>query len=332
MSNSSLSAYTSYLNKVSAHLNGYSSLAMISIGVPGNLISLIIFSRLIQKKTNMGLLYTIQCIVDLISILFINVVSRMLAFNFGIQISTLNDSLCKLSIFMRRATLHFSVWMAVITTFDRFLFVLYEHRFKFIRKKSILSSIILAVFIAIALIDIPNLMYYLNTSTRTCTASNEIILSSDVISIVMRTYLPITIMLVFNIIMIRAVTKRTQTSSSSSASLNKNGRIRERNFTLAVISYDLIVFITHFPISIAYIVYDVQLYSGSFQSNPFLAAVYNLAFNVFAFFSLLDQVLSFFTYIAFNKLFRQEFLKLISKCLPLAQRFQNSDLDQSNTR
>ena len=54
MSNSSLSAYTSYLNKVSAHLNGYSSLAMISIGVPGNLLSLIIFSRLIQKKNQHG--------------------------------------------------------------------------------------------------------------------------------------------------------------------------------------------------------------------------------------------------------------------------------------
>lgn len=307
--------YIAYLNQVSKSINDSMVIAIAAIGIPGNLIAMLVFARLIHKKTNMGLLYTCQCAIDLFSVLLLLFFTRGTNLLFGISIATLNDPSCKFFMFFRRYGWHISSWMAVITSFDRYLFVFHEHRFKFMRKKLVLFSICLAMLLLMALINVPSLFFNL-VPKQGCTTTNfGILFSSDIMSIAFRTYIPLALMIFFNTKLIINTTRKP--SSIENHRQQRHSR-HHRHFTIAVVSFDVIFFITHFPISVFFILYDIKLYSGDFQKDPMSAALYNLPMNVIINFSLLDQMLSIFTYLVFNKLFRREVLKVISVAIPLS--------------
>lgn len=307
--------YITHLNSVKKYFTQYSILIISAIGVPGNLISLIIFVRLIGKKTNMGFLYSCQCGIDLVSILinlFFILGSGIL---FNISASTLNDSSCKAYMFFRRYGLHVSAWMAVITSLDRYLFVLYEHRFTFMRKKLVLLAVILITFSLLVLINTPNLLYYL-TPGRVCTATFDNVISLDIISILMRTYIPFILMGYFNYRIIRTFINKKRTMRNVSWSNIQNQKRKENEFTRAVLSFDAIYFITHFPLSVYFILYAIKLYSNVLQNDAYQSAVYSLVQAVMIYFSLLDQTFSILTYMTFNKLFRKELVRVLTMYLP----------------
>lgn len=300
--------YISYLNGTTFKMNEYFNIVITSIGIPGNLIGIVVFSRLIGRKTNMGLLYTCQCVIDFITMIIILLIIRGSTLFYGSNIMDKYDSICKFTFFMRRFMLNNSSWMAVITSFDRFVFIFYKNRFQFMRSKSKLFAIIITIMVCMALLNIPN-MFYSISPQQICSAEFSITLLSDIISILFRTYIPLTLMIIFNVMMIQKISKTR--ANNASAKLCGHRPHKENQFTIAVISSDVMFFITHFPLSIAYLVYDAYLYSGIFSQDPLLAAE-----NVFSLFliiniSFLDMTCSVFIYFTFNKVFRKEFLNLI---------------------
>lgn len=301
--------YISYLNGTTFKMNEYFNIVIASIGIPGNLIGIVVFSRLIGRKTNMGLLYTCQCVIDFITMIIILLIIRGSTLFYGSNIMDKYDSICKFTFFMRRFMLNNSSWMAVITSFDRFVFIFYKNRFQFMRSKIKLFAIIITIMFFMALINIPN-MFYAISPQQICSANFSITLLSDIISILFRTYIPLTLMVIFYVMMIYKISKTR--ANNALAKLPRGHRPRKENqFTIAVISSDVMFFITHFPLSISYLVYDAYLYSGIFSHDPLLAAE-----NVFSLFliiniSFLDMTFSVFIYFTFNKVFRKEFLNLI---------------------
>jgi hypothetical protein len=277
-----------------------------SIGIPGNLISTLIFSRLIRRKSKMGLLYTWKSLVDMLflalSLFFIRG-SRMF---FGKVIFNWSDGWCKAWSFFRRYVLHVSSWVALLTTFDRFVFVLYENRrFKFMKDKRIVCLIIVLIFIALAAFDYPNLYAYLPKNGN-CTGSFSSLLSTDIISALLRTYIPITFMVILNYRIYRKMRDSRRRASFTNTRLSR----RERHFTRAVIFTDLVFFITKFPLTISFIVYDAYYYSGVVTGSFYSFAVF--VSNIFIDFSYLDQTFSFFIHLSFNKLFRKELFRIVS--------------------
>lgn len=339
-------AYASYLNTINVDINNSLALIGLAIGVPGNLWSILVFARLISRhsktKNNMALLYTILCIFDLISIVWINLVTKgYLSWSIFEWFTSFNSSaFCPLTNFMRRATLHFSSWMTVFITLDRYVFVFYPNRFIFLRSNKLaLLGLVFLLFFLISLINIPNLFFYQTGATSaSCTASFEIILASDLLSIITRTYIPLGFIVFFNIKMILKISHRKTTllvSSfpiSSISNNDSNKASRERLVTLAVISSGLIFFVTHFPISIVYILYDIQLYnSDEFRNtDPLVAAVYNLTFNCFVNFSVLDQIFSIVTYWLFNKIYCQEARRLLALCFTCLSNVSSSNSEDLN--
>lgn len=340
MSNSSIGNRIVYLKQINTDMNNYFVIVALLVGLPGNLFSAFIFARLIARhnktKNNMGLLYATLCLIDFTSIAWILLVDKgYLTAYFGVSFASLGHSFCPLSTFMRRACLHFSSWMAVLITFDRYLFVFHPSRLKRLRNRKLgLVGIIAAMLSLITLADIPNFYFYRSVSTGVCTAVFGIVLSSDVISIVIRTYVPITLIVFFDLKMIFKIWKKNKlpTSSTTSATLHltkswtsppppplsstKTNRLaRERLFTMAVISSGLIFSITHFPISGVYIAYDIKLYSGALSSDPLVSIVYSLLLNAAANFSIFDQVFSILNYWTFNKIYRQEVARFFGLCL-----------------
>lgn len=302
-------SFINYLNKTTGIMNDYSTISLAAVGVPGNIISIIVFSRLIGRKTNMGVLYTSQCLIDLTTILTFLFTIRGSTMIFGVNLWNKYDWFCKFGYFIRRSMLMNSSWMAVITSFDRFVFIFYRNRFQFMRKKVNLVMIVIAMILINSLICMLNLFNYVSSASRVCTASFAITLSTDLIAILFRTYIPITLMVIFNFMMIRKISKNDKIKKS--VTMAKRSR-NENLFTIAVISSDMMFFISHFPLSIIYIVYDVYLYLDIFRQDQLIAvkSIFSLIFAIN--FSVIDMVFSIFVYFTFNKVFRNEFLSFLS--------------------
>ena len=299
-----------YFKNLTSVFEYYFNIISTSIGIPTNLIAIIIFARLMRNKTNMGYLYIWQCTVDILVLLLILFVARGTT-TFGLNVYNQNDFTCKCFNFLRRFILHASSWIAVLITFDRFTFVLYGHsnRFRFLKSKRNLTGIILTMLTIITVADIPNLYFSINKS-GSCKADFAAKFSADIISIFMRTYIPFGFMLIFNILMIRKIFKSKKLVV---ATQNSEFSRKETHFTLAVIACDVYFLLINFPLSIFYIFYDIYYYSGTFDVDPLLFNKYLFANAVFSDFSFLVQTLPFFMYLTFNKLFRNEFLYVLSR-------------------
>ena len=322
---------SSCLDQMTQKINNIMSICILSIGVPSNLISMVIFASLINKsKTNMGLLYTLQCIVDLFVAIWIQFATRYSDYaSFVFTLAEVNEPLCKVSMFFRRVSVHMSSWMVLISTLDRFLFIFKKRGCEFLRRKLVLGSFILLTFILLCLVNILNLFFYLN-SDGYCAASFEILLTSDIISIIFRTYLPFCLMFYLNVKMIRTISKRSllRIENETQKSLqSKTQRHKEHCFTVAVISSDLIFFITHLPITIVGILYDFWTYpslNDGVEENSSQQSVYDFILMISMNISYLDKAFSIFFYLAFNKIFRAQFVVFVAKCLPMSiQNYKN---------
>ena len=294
-----------------------------SIGIPFNILSIIIFARLLRNKNNMGFLYIWQCSIDLCILLF-NLFILRSHINLGIRLQ--NQSACKASLYVYRILVHASSWIAVLTTFDRFTFVLYGHnnRFRFLKSKRNLTCIILAILTIITILDIPNYFFYYDddSNQKICNADIAIKFATDIISILLRTHFPFVLIFIFNAIMIRKIVKTRKNTSIQNANLRKHN-----NFTIAVIAYDVFFFALNAPLSIYHMFYDVNFISGHLTKNFEFQAKYALVNAFTANLSICEQIFSFLMYFAFNKLFRKELLYIIDRIF----RFRNvSQLKQNS--
>lgn len=296
-----------YLNNLNLLINEIMTIFQAAIGIPLNLLSIFIFSRLMKNKTNIGFLGIIQCITDLLILSAFSVLFRSFPYIIPIMMINYTNTSCKILTFLRRFMLHISSWMRVLITFDRFIFILfgYRNRFPLMKSKRFLAILISIVFLILAIVDIPNFFFNLNAMNQ-CSADSSIIVASDLIWIFLRTYLPFALMLGINIYLIVCIkTKRAIVFTN-----NDSQSRREYQFTIAVIVFNVSFFVYNSPLSVYYIVYDVVLYSGAF-ADPLINAKYTLVYMIAGGFAILDQSLSFFMHFAFNKLFRQEILYLI---------------------
>ena len=301
------------INRIASSIVYYDNIFFLAVGVPLNLLNVFVFTRLMlnkKNKTNMGFLGLCQSIVDITLLMYFSLVFR--SSFFGITFTNTSDALCKCLNFIRRILTCSSSWMQLINTFGRFVYVIfgYRGRFRFMKQKRYLGLIILGVLIVLALANTNNLFYYL--SKGSCTADNAILVASDMVLIIMRLYIPIFLMIVFNIYMIRVVIQKRKIALRENSKSKK-----EHHFTISVIANDVCFFLFHLPVSIYFILYDINLYSGAFNGDPLFSANYNLFGNVVKDFSLCIQTFSFFIYLVFNKIYRREVLYLLRKVVPL---------------
>lgn len=294
------------------NMNKYYVVVSSSIGIPCNLISVFIFARLMRNKSNMGFLCMCQSIIDLCVMLILLLVLRSYPLLFPVNLGIFNDQLCKFLTFLKRYEVQVSSWMCVLITFDRFIFVLYDQdeKFRFMKKKKNLALIILGIFFSLAILDIPNLFFGLvvneKTGASSCTAPFAILITTDIMTSFIRTYIPMILMLVFNFIMIRKIFSKKRLTTNQSSQKRK-----EYQFTIAVMAYNVYFFVFNFPFALFYIFNDVNLYNGALIGD--FGAIYSFLNFVFLNLTLCQPALSFFINFAFNKLFRQEIFMLFEK-------------------
>ena len=309
--NSDYENYIRYLFSTKDIIENVFNIASPAIGIPCNLISIFIFARLMNNnKNNMGFLYVWQCSIDLILILFTILLLRS-GTTLGVELRNQYQWGCKSILVLRSILLHSSSWINVLTTFDRFTFVLYGHanRFRFLKKKRYLTYMILMIFTISVITATPNLFFYIKHGRieRFCSADIMVKISSDIVFILFRAFIPLMIMLVFNIIMIRKIIGRSKSMAHQSAYSRK-----ERQFTIAVIAFDVFFFVVNLPLSLFHIFFDVNYLSGHFNLDLFQAK-YILVAVITNNLALCEQSFSLFMFFAFNKLFRRELLDIVGR-------------------
>lgn len=328
--NSSEIQYINYLNKVSADVAFYYLIISVPIGIPCNLISILVFRRLMKKNpNNMGFLGICQSCVDLVLLLSFLLLIRSSPLIFPQNLADLNDNLCRFLVHLRRFIIHASSWMPVIITFDRFTFVLYGHnnRFKFMKSKVYLLLIIFGIFVMLAVVNTPNFLF--SVQKGKCTTDYGLIIATDVISITFRTYIPFTLLILFNWLMIRRIYKNSRTMLQHNSQTAITGK--EHSFTISVIFYDGYFFCLNFPVTIYYILKDFFLHR--FSTDLLFGAQFNMFNAVVVNLSYYENSYVFFIYMAFNKLFRREFLNLVAKISEIVglKKLANKPLKSTNT-
>ena len=108
---------------------------IIVFGLIGNLISLFIFTRPnLKKNTNTGLLYTLLCIFNLLTLIedgFIGIHTIHILGYIYIKFWCLTE------FFIRQSLKEFLSWIQVLICFDRFILVVFPSKAFIMRKKVI---------------------------------------------------------------------------------------------------------------------------------------------------------------------------------------------------
>nr|QVK45685.1 G protein-coupled receptor [Proales similis] len=297
-------------------LSFYFTVVLQPIGLLLNLANLIVFSRKRLNKTNMGFLYRCQTLIDLVLVSY-NLFVAGSIYLFGETFVYLSDFACRFGVFSRQAVVHFSSWMTVIITFDRFMFIRFASQFGKMKKRPSLLLIITLTIALVCLANSTNLAYSLQltestvanqtVTRRSCSSDLALRTVSNLTSVFLRTLAPMGVMVVLNAIMIHHI--RQSKSRIRGGSSSKEQR-RENAFARVVIIQDLIFFAINFPVAICYIVSNLLTFK-LLAFEPVPRIMFSLAFQVSVLFSLFYQTFSFVSYFLFNRLFRNEVLLLL---------------------
>ena len=297
---------------ISEKINFYTLILMILIGIPGNIISILIFIKpCLNTNTNTGLLYIFLCVLNLIFILFkVLVKSPKIIFNYNIQLP-LNSIY-----FIEAILLQLLPWSQVLITFDRFIAVVFPIKgVRIMSKRWVLYTIILGMFAVI--IGINSLSFVresLNRSNVDKDKTKSIILKRlyvyiEIIKVSMQLFIPYSIMVILDSIAIIRL-RKVKASLSERQSSQLNTVNKSSRFTRKTILIDLIFLIFNLPSAI------LDIYYIYFITNSRDQMLSQLLFFIFGIFLVLSYVYSsflFLIFIIFNKIFRAEFIDTINQ-------------------
>jgi uncharacterized membrane protein len=307
---------------------------MIVIGTPLgailNMFAIYIFTRPALNRTNMGFLFRWQKTIDTICLISYALLIRS-PIIFDFDVFTLSDTACKLLSFYKSFILTMSSAIMAFIAFDRFLFIHYQKKFKFMKRKRNLMMIIGVLALTAALFSIINLFFYVGekeddnevkmnhdnydfnstatnsstVTTTTVTAGSKLVCRgsitfgfiSEFLLISLRAHLPLSFVFIVNCILIKDLVK-SKNRVQSEFKLNK----REIQFTFTVIFASFVFFALYFPISVMILLKFVFYVTGFEYSREIFDFFHSVSIEI----AMSYLILEFFVLIAVNKLFRHE--------------------------
>ena len=285
----------------------YVLILTVLIGIPGNVISILIFIK--PCLTNTGLLYTLLCILNLVAIIynvFVTYSSMFFIYEILLPLRT--------ELFIGYIQLQFLAWSQVIITFDRFIAVVYPIKgVRIMSKKWILYLIILAVFIAIIGLNCPYFIRFpiqFTVFNQTVTSDNlsyEMFILVETVKISMEIFIPYLIMVILDIIVIIRLRNLKRNLSERQ---NTNANNKSSKFTRNTILIDLVYLIFNLPTTIfhSFITFS-QIIPMWIELTPY----FDFLFNIFILFPYIYASLLFFMFIIFNKIFSSEFVSMLNQ-------------------
>jgi hypothetical protein len=314
------------LNSLSDSINFYNSAIVIPIGILFNFLTIFTFLRpRLRKISNMSIFYVALAIYDILSLTNSILLVQLLP-TLNIKLVNLSNPMCKFGNIWRKIVTQAPSWIQLIMTFDRFRCVVCPQKFRYLENRLKLISTLVCVFIVLTFINTPFLWYYTaevktitnvfdSNSNRTmnmtvlslsCTISSELGLATDILNVLMRSYIPFVLMIFLNVSMTRRFLRSKKISTSRNRSLK-----REYIFTLTVFGMSLTFFVFYLPWSVYYVLNRIFQSISSLQTAQIDAQLnifQSIAFSI----AYANNWSLFFVNVVFNGVFRKEFFNMMA--------------------
>ncbi len=303
----------------------YSMIFVSAFGLLTNILNVQVSARKEMRKTAMGFYNLI--------ISTLNVAYLILAL-FQSTYLTSSPYACILIPYFTRIIYQMSSWLNVMVLFDRMILVSYKRRanetFSHVFNVKKVSLIILALTMVIFVVNVPNLLFRLETRTffnpqtntsivyMSCTSDLNTILLRDTIASVTRVILPLILEVIINTILISKLLKFTDYKNNASletTSLSMVSHEREYRFAQTIIILNVIYGVSNLISVTTIILINVygynQTYISTTSDESAIASFAYVCANIFAVFINFDLI--FLVNVITNKKFREEADKLLNR-------------------
>lgn len=279
----------------------YTTIAICSlsftIGIFGNIISILIFQKCQFKKQSLTVYLIAVSLLNIILILYLPVMMVATAW-------VVKSIICKIhgSLALLLSELH--SWVVAISSFDRLIMVMFPHKFHFKNKLSFQISSIGFICVLLSLLITPSIIYYekviINGTARCSLPFGDeylwILPYFKFQLLLFRTVLPFLIMIVSSILITYKMCRSTNLRSNRS-------QYKQVYLARSLMSMDFFFIIFRLPM-LAY----TLLYNMSSER-----LIFDFTFSIYLAIGNLNNVFFFIILILFNKIYRNLFLKMM-KC------------------
>lgn len=274
---------------------------VISIGIVGNFVSFLVFTRPTFKKNSISTYSQALAIAEshIIWQLGMDIPEAF----FGIVVNDQTNFLCKMFFYVMTAFTTIPCWILVAFSIDKLL-CMTRSSYEFIKKKRFQWSAIvgIAVFHLLLYIEIPILLKLeLNPwNNYICDMSTMSIFNEIAILYLLESaIIPFIIMIVTSTMSIVSIRRSRRNLERSGGNVDQSRKSREVKYAISSLAFNFTFIILKCPVVIVYILYGNDIVFPPIYQNA----------AMLLFFA--NASMSFFIHFLSNSLFRREFLILI---------------------
>ena len=165
-------------------------------------------------------------------------------------------------------------------------------------------------------VTLPNSTFEISTS-KSCTSFSTLVFARDLLNANLRSLMPFTLMIIGNVVLIKALIKSKKNSNrqanpNNRSSISKSAPLfgREQQFAASILAMNIFFMIFYLPQASTILLLGIFAYKPELAPATAEAAI-TLAFNIAVYIGLINNSVAFFINLKFNKIFREELLQLI---------------------
>jgi hypothetical protein len=310
---------TQTLANLSLNLNRIVPIIQIILGTFGNIMNILIFTRR-SLRNNSCSIYFLALSINNLFVLYVALLTRLLASGWQIDPSESSNVLCKLRLFFIYIALCQTQWFIVLASIDRFLSSCHSVHYRQLSNKSTARKVTIFTVIVISIAHFHMLVWWKSDyvgSTLICNIFDPIYdIAFSVFYILFTCLLPPFFMTIFGLLTIFNARKlRTQVAPQTNDARNERLRSKDRQMIRMLLFQVLldVIFLTPFTAINLYSTIEDNIETS--QLSPSATAVYNFCANVFRLLNYCNPVIGFYIYTLTGRTFRIEMKQIFGRVL-----------------
>ncbi|CAF0775750.1 unnamed protein product [Brachionus calyciflorus] len=307
------------LEVLDSNINLIFPLIMIPFGTIANLLTLIIYNQKPFKNTSIGFYYSCLSIVDSLALCIGSIKFYLINTNIISSVKILAIA-CKFFITNTYIFSEYSAWILVVTSLDRLVTILNYPSLFFIRTKTFRKICLIILFLILALLNSPSLIYLrvtieeiditVNETTLyyTCELERDSIYNDqfrDVLDLFLFALMPFAFMILSNGLISYKIIKSKNKFKRRMSLVRKKNANKEYQLAMTIIGTNFLFLLLNLPICVVQIARNFMN-----DSNFSLRMRLNLVYTISNILSYINLSSSLFINLVFNHIFKRKFFQM----------------------